>query len=199
MNEIFCQTFEDFLLDWEDLRRWALGTELKTLKGPDGEFYSNVADFGKLGRDSIEYRLSERLGRAVRMDYSGIRFDYAGEMHDVHADSAYSDYAFVLYLNPPEQCQGGTAFWRNKKYGWTALPTEQDVKRMGKSPRRVLKDLCEQAADELNWERVHTVEMKTNRLITYPTKQFHSRWPLEGFGTSPADGRLVAVGFYGVL
>lgn len=199
MNEIFCQTFDDFFPHLEELRKWARNTGLETLKGPDGEFYSNVAKLPTNTAQDFEALLGEHVGRPVRLDYSGIRFDYAGEVHDIHADSAYSEYAFVLYLNPPEQCKGGTAFWRNKKYGWTALPTERDVRRIGKSPRRILKELCEQAEDELNWERVHTADMKTNRLITYPTAQFHSRWPLEGFGTTREDGRLVAVGFYGVL
>jgi hypothetical protein len=196
---VACQTFDDVIPNPEGLRNWALSTPLSTIKGPDGELYSNVAKFDGNTSEYFGEVLAALLGRPVRMDYCGIRFDYAGEMHDIHADSAYSEYAFVLYLNPPDQCRGGTAFWRNKKYGWCALPTEKDVRRMGKSPQRVLKDLCDQAADELNWEKVHMADMKTNRLITYPTTQFHSRWPLEGFGSTPDDGRLVAVGFYTVL
>ena len=33
-----------------------------------------------------------------------------------HIDTNEHKYAGVLYLNTPEECNGGTSFWKNKYY-----------------------------------------------------------------------------------
>lgn len=195
MNKISVQTLDDFIPDPEKFREYALSLHYYTIRGPDGERYTNVHVFPS---DLLEATMSNRLGRKVTVDHNLFRLNPTGDNHRIHADIAHSDYAFVLYLNPPEQCRGGTAFWRYRKFGWTDFPSAEQIKSMGKSPARVCEEIMANHKDLSKWDQVHLCEMKFNRMICYPTRHFHSRWPLEGWGDAAAQSRLVAVGFFGV-
>lgn len=195
MNQISVQILDDFLPKPEAYRQYALSRRFYSIRGPDGERYPNVHVFPS---DEFEDLMSARLGRKVTMDHNLFRLNPSGDNHRIHADTAHSPYAYVLYLNPPEQCRGGTAFWRNRKYGWTDFPTYEEIKRMGKSPQRICDEVLACHDDLTKWDQVHLVDMKFNRMICYPTRHFHSRWPLEGWGDKSAQSRLVAVGFFSV-
>jgi hypothetical protein len=191
MSQISVQTLDDFLGDPEAFRLDALSRRYYTIRGPDGERYQNVHVFPS---DEFEPAMSERLGRKVSIDHCFLRLNPTGDNHRIHADIAHSPYAFVLYLNAPEQCRGGTAFWRYKRTGSVAFPEITNVNRA----TRFAEEILANHEDLTKWEQIALVEMKFNRMICYPTKQFHSRWPLEGWGEGAAGARLVAVGFFGV-
>ena len=36
----------------------------------------------------------------------------------IHNDCEIGELSAILFLNTKEQCQGGTAFWKYKQYGW---------------------------------------------------------------------------------
>jgi len=191
MNQISVQTLDDFLPNFEEFRADALSRRYFTMRGPDGERYPNLH---VLPSDEFEPAMSERLGRKVSIDHCFLRLNPSGDNHRIHADIAHSPYAFVLYLNAPEQCQGGTAFWRHKRTGLASFPPITDLKKAN----RFAKEIFETHQDLDKWEMIHLEEMKPNRMICYPTVQFHSRWPLEGWGEGSSGARLVAVGFFGV-
>lgn len=188
---------DDFLNAPEFERLKLLKGSFYDVEGPDGEIYRRVQ---VLKRDDLNVRLSAAVGRPVNQQYSIARLNYVGENPNnaIHADSAYSDFAAVLYLNTPEQCRGGTAFWRHKKTGWEWMPTEKEVRAKGKSPTRVLAQITEDWNNESAWEQVALAEMKFNRVAIYPTKRFHSRYPFEAFGSTPEDGRLIWASFFSV-
>jgi hypothetical protein len=191
MSQIAVQILDDFLPDPQAFRADALARRYYSIRGPDGEKYPNVHVFPS---DEFEPAMSERLGRKVSIDHCFLRLNPSGDNHRIHADIAHSPYAFVLYLNSPEQCRGGTAFWRYRKNGWTSFPEITDVKKATRNAEEILAN----HQDLTKWEQIHTVDMKPNRMIIYPAKQFHSRWPLEGWGEDPTTSRLVAVGFFNV-
>jgi len=191
MSQISVQAIENFLPNPEAFRADALTRRFYTIRGPDGERYPNVH---VLPSDEFEPSLSAHLGRKVTVDHCLLRLNPQGDNHRIHADIAHSPYAFVLYLNPPEQCHGGTAFWRYKKTGWCSFPEITNVQKA----TRIAEEILVHHEDVSKWEQVHLEEMKFNKIILYPTKQFHSRWPLEGWGDGAAGARLVAVGFFGV-
>lgn len=82
----------------------------------------------------------------------------------------------------------GTAFFEHWKHGsgLRFTPETQD------EHARLLN---EDAADLRCWTLDTVAPLKANRLTVYPSHLFHSRWPFEGWGSSPADGRVVIVGF----
>lgn len=187
---------DDFMPDPEAIRRDVLASVFKTEKGPDGFLYSGISRY----RDE---RIFERLAAAmenqivVRMAFW--RLDLAGEIpHSFcHADDNIAHFAALLYINTPEQCHGGTAFWKHQN-GETEMPSDEWLR-----DRDIDVDAFKQQmnADWKNpdcWEFHGFVGMAFNRCAIYPTARFHSRVPAEAFGTGPVDGRLVGVIFFDI-
>lgn len=93
-----------------------------------------------------------------------------------HSDktSANRSFTCVLYLNRPEECSGGTAFFRFKKSGSLVLD-EPYARTIHENPR-----LAETGLDywpsnaEETWELVGTVEMAQGRLLIFPSEYFHA-------------------------
>jgi hypothetical protein len=115
----------------------------------------------------------------------------------VHSDNTTAELAAVLYLNPEGTYPSGTgtAFWRHRETGWEHQPTEREMHDAGVSLEALAND---KNVPEL-WDLMFVAPAKFNRLITYPTTAFHSRWPWEGFGTTDEDARLIHAAFYNVL
>lgn len=189
------ETIDDFLLNPIEFRELALRAPFYDIRGPDGAFYRHIS---VRPSDEFEPSLSERLGRKVKVGYSLLRLGFGGEILDtsIHSDIGYDEYAAVLYLNPPEQCRGGTAFWRHRETGFTNFPDESEIRRIGKSPQRVCDKLHGNRNEPGAWEQIHLAEMKFNRAICYSTKAFHSRWPLEAFGDTRETARMIVAMFF---
>lgn len=188
---------DGFLPNAEEFRAQVLARPFEDKIGPDGAPYKNIQV-----RETNEFQtlLEAVLGRPVMQHLTMVRANYAGELphNPVHSDQICAEYACVLYLNTPEQCRGGTAFWRHKKLGWDSLPHEASLRAKGKSPKRLYAELDDGYKDPTAWEQTLLAEMKFNRLIAYPSRRFHSRWPHTAFGTSPDDVRLIWVSFFDV-
>ena len=189
------QTLDDFLPFPEMYRQQALDEKFYDIRGPDGELYKNINV-----RPSYEFEglLSERLGRKVKCSYSLLRVNFDGEMPNnaVHSDNGYDQFAAVLYLNKPGDCKGGTAFWTHKKYGWTKFPTLNQLRQTCKKPEKILNQLTADYNNGDAWKLDHVAEMKFNRMIVYPTQQWHSRYPWPAFGKTMEDARLIWITFF---
>lgn len=137
--------------------------------------------------------------RPVNIHVAAFRQGKAGSpLHNlVHADNTCSDLASVLYLNLPQHTptDSGTAFWRHKNTGWEHMPTEDQLQGASYSIARFAEDWHN--AD--SWEMVFLARAKFNRLITYPTTAFHSRWPWSGHGTTDEDARLIHAAFFSLI
>lgn len=186
---------DNFLPNPEEYRAMSLALPFYDIRYSDGELYKHV---NVRPPQEISGLLAKRLDRDVVLDYCITRVNYAGELpnNSVHTDDAWSNLAYVLFLNLPEHCKGGTAFWRHKKYGWTSFPTKQEILRTGKSEQRIYAMLREDMNKLDAWEQVHLEEMAFNRLICFPCKRWHSRWPWTAFGSDVSDARLINVGFF---
>lgn len=107
----------------------------------------------------------------------------------IHADNIIAGrktaLAKVLYINNPNSAsENGTAFWKHHQYG-VELPedvTNEEFDRL----------LLEDSNNLELWKQTDFVEAKPNRLLTYNSNQFHSKWP-----ANIAQGRrVVLVAFY---
>lgn len=192
------QTLDDFLPNPIDYRERALKEKFYDIRGPDGVTYRNI---NVRPSDELEDILSCRLGKKVKCGYSLLRVNFAGEWpnHAVHTDNGYDQFAAILYLSRPEDCMGGTAFWKHRKYGWTNWPTAEQIRRTCKKPENIIIRLQRDSNTENAWEQTHLAEMKFNRMIVYPTDQFHSRFPFPAFGTTMTNARLIWVSFFSVV
>jgi tetratricopeptide (TPR) repeat protein len=176
-----------------------------------GQNYPGVQTLGQECQPIME-RIAAALGRNIKFispDNGSYRISYADDVArtDIHVDNESGDqfafYAGVLYLNAPEQCQGGTTFWRHLPSGWERRPPEPEVRAAYPSFRefqkRWLPNTKVQKFNELQekrdaWQALLEVPMRHNRLIVYRGHYFHSISKV--FGSTPEDGRLVQLFFF---
>lgn len=173
---------DDFFPDFERVRNHAMLSEFYDWIGPDGELYKRIT---LLHVPGMLDTLLETLGN-IRIVASGYRLNYEGEPpnQSIHADIGFGTHVAVVYLNEGES---GTAFWKHKA-------TETTEINFGEL------ELFENIKDDFEnadaWERRTVVPTKKNRAVIYRSNLFHSRYPFEAFGTSPEDGRLIAIAFF---
>jgi hypothetical protein len=93
--------------------------------------------------------------------------------------------AAIVMLNTPEECAGGTAFYRSRAPALTCMPIQADEYRARRG--QVYTGTRNEVGAgyfldgwEQYWERVATVEMRFNRLLIYPGVLFHGHWHAPG-------------------
>lgn len=133
-------------------------------------------------------------------------YENATGTHDIHSDRA--DWSVVLYLNPPESCQGGTSFWRHNETG-AETRTEMLAQIVsGKyrvkgcepgDPTAALAWIREeiynkQGLDRSLWTEVMTIPAKFNRALILRPNFWHS--PTNLFGTTKESARLIQTFFF---
>jgi uncharacterized protein DUF6445 len=188
-------TKDNFLRDPEAIRALMPDMPFQDIRGPDHQVYKRVA---VADRNLFNEEIKEFIGAPVAQRYSVFRLNFNGEDPNsaIHTDAFYDSHALVLYLSRPEDCAGGTAFWRHKKTGFTTWPSKQEILRKGKNPQRMWLDLTLDWDNLDAWEQTHLAEMKYNRAICYSTTMFHSRYPFKAFGNCPENGRLIFCSFF---
>jgi hypothetical protein len=114
----------------------------------------------------------------------------------VHIDPAF--YSGILYLSLPEHCKGGTEFFRHNRTGLERLPsTMAEITKAGYTDiNALIKDVVNKDTNHpAKWTKVMTVPMRFNRLILFSPWMFHNSGA--AFGTTPENGRLVNLMFFG--
>lgn len=137
--------------------------------------------------------LSLHLGRHVKpaLEYFRLGTKEDSATTYIHADSGCAKNAAVWYLSePPKGVVAGTAFWKHRETGKELL-AEAD-----RSNAALLAALDADGADESKWTMTGLCGQKFNRLVTYPTNIFHSRYPQDAWGSGPEDGRIVFTCFF---
>jgi hypothetical protein len=121
----------------------------------------------------------------------------------------FCDYAGLVYLNPPEQCSGGTSFWRHRATG-LELATQGEgaqslpalLARFGATDERSLvkrilgesnPDAAQGYPTESNsvWELTEVIPMRYNRFVLYDSLLFHTpHYQEDRFGETLEARRL---------
>ncbi|MGN7917869.1 MULTISPECIES: DUF6445 family protein [Lysobacter] len=113
----------------------------------------------------------------------------------VHVDPGY--WSGVLYLSRPEDCRGGTDFFRHRRTNTDRRPmNERELAELGyASIDEAHQDIIERdGLDDSCWETTMTVPMRFNRLILLRPWLWHTAGA--GFGDSLQNGRLVYLMFF---
>jgi hypothetical protein len=110
----------------------------------------------------------------------------------IHSDRETGNYTCVAYLSDHDE-PTGTAFYRHKPTGLIEMPSFEEMKEQGIF-EQLKQDMV--SRDEDKWELLDYVEGKYNRAVIFDAPLFHSRYPLEGIGSSPETGRLVWVSHF---
>jgi Family of unknown function (DUF6445) len=185
---------DDFLPNAEELREYALGLTY-ALKGP----YPGLDSVKKTKIDGLDDIVSTLVYQPVRApwtpNYAHGNFRIAlatddGEPARIHIDESH--WSGILYLSQPEDCRGGTEFYRHLVTGTDHAPfTQEGLAAMGYSSYGELNaDLLERdGRDRSKWERTMVVPMRFNRLVLQQPQYWHTAGP--SFGDSIENGRLV--------
>jgi hypothetical protein len=204
---------DDFYPDPQAVRRFALSLGyMDAATARDQRYYrgaqsTTVHPYSRTGMDLI----SEVLRRvtywnAPHGDFRLLRQRDPGDPRErpwVHYDSVHTRYAAIVFLNLPEQCQGGTVFYRHKEFGCDRMPERgSDVSREILSKAGITWDqLIEKIAHdgfdvEARWEEVGAVKMRFNRCVIFDSRQFHAREG--GFGETKETMRLTQNYFFDI-
>ena len=168
---------KNFLPNTGDVRAHALASNWGNLVAFDGEVYGRVCQ-------TVVPGLREALEAAVGplfMLGEGYRLNYENETpnHAIHVDGGWGTHAVVVYLSETPSLQGktGTAFWTYKG--------QDDPEDHTDNPEE--------------WTLDYLCHEEFGKCVIYTSDQYHSRWPLEAYGTDAESGRLIAVAFFNPL
>jgi hypothetical protein len=94
-----------------------------------------------------------------------------------HSDGII-DYVCLLYLSPEAECHGGTTFCRHLPTGLDGFHDLRAVERVMRRLRLGFPDIVamveRDARIKRRWAKTTMVEMKSNRLVVYNGRLFHS-------------------------
>lgn len=199
---------EDFLRNPDEVRAAALKMSYRL----DVPAYPGVTAVPSWDRESFASALSELLGHPIAAEEVRLRLSIVTKPAEElepwqcvpHCDPV--DLAGVVYLNPPEQCRGGTAFYRHRQSGLAQLPAQPDARTLLVMIRHGIRTIDELQSwlmstsdsphgyisdSTADWELIDLVEMRYNRFILYNGRFFHSGYFRAGdFGETKSERRL---------
>jgi len=169
---------DDFYQNPDDIRAIALDQSYSIPPAPGLNGQGGLA-YRVDCPDSLSQELVTKISHIIVKPASNAKVQFRYSLQGTqkrnicHADGV--EYAGIVYLSLPDDCQGGTHFFRHKPTG------------------HIIKDsqFTEQYRFDIetDWDIVYKVEMKYNRLVLYPGDLFHAIG-LPFFGTSVENARL---------
>lgn len=113
----------------------------------------------------------------------------------VHVDGAH--WSGILYLSRPEDCRGGTEFFRHLPTNTDRAPyNDAEAATLGFPSAKGMVDeiLDRDSLDDTKWEMTQRVPMRFNRLLLLRPWLWHTAG--ENFGDTLENGRLVYLMFF---
>ena len=189
---------DDFLRKPEEVRAKALG-----LKYAVQGRYPGLNSTEKINIQGLDQAISAIVREPVRapwtddFSHGSCRIALASDHQAgrIHIDQSH--WSGILYLSRPEDCQGGTEFFRHIRTGTDRVPMDSEsLEAAGYSSYKGLQHdiLDKDALDRSKWELTTTIPMRFNRLVLLQPHYWHTSGP--GFGDSLENGRLVYLMFF---
>lgn len=193
---------DDFYANPLEVREQAL--KLTYPDSPPGTAYPGRTSDQKLLWPNSDQMFSRILGEPLRAKPGFAHGQFRVSQHgaprgaDIHIDIGVV-WAGVLYLTLPQDCQGGTEFFRHKRYKTDGAPLDdEDLKAYGDLGTRrddVVRQLIDvEGTKRENWDLLFTVPMRFNRLILFRSYLWHTAGL--SFGDTPENARLVQLFFW---
>jgi hypothetical protein len=186
---------DQFIDDVGALRRDVLSKGFGEVTGTAGETYKGIQM-----RDPEEFRdqIEALVGFPIEVRYCLARVSYAGEKpaSGIHPDLDYGEFAAIVYLTPTGAQGSGTAFFRHKQFQISALPDKQWLEDKGITEQAFIEQIVRDGEQPSLWDPIGFVGAVPGRFVTYPTKNFHARWPFVAYGETPETARMIIVIFY---
>ena len=189
---------DDFLNDPDAIRARALQLDYPDQRG----VFPGRNSLQRLPLEGLEEAVSHLVGERLvaappNQSHAKCRITLGSDqgLGRIHID--VSDWSGILYLSKPEDCRGGTEFFKHRRTRWDRFPLDLEEIRKGgfssfEEARRTLVE--EEGTSEECWEQVMTVPMRYNRLLLLRPWLWHTAGP--GFGETLENGRLVYLMFF---
>lgn len=186
---------DNFCADLERVKQSAFAAGFDTWRPNKGEVGSSVYEgMGFWGDHSLMISaLMRGAGSIIVPNTMYFRVTNVGmERAYIHSDRESGNHTCVCYLTEHEE-ESGTAFFMHKRTGLKAMPSFAEMQEMG-----VLDELKADmvSRDPDKWVQLDYVRGVKNRALVFDAPLFHSRFPLEGIGSSFDTGRLVWVSHF---
>ena len=122
----------------------------------------------------------------------------SGSVWNFHADVGASR-VFMIYLNRPDECHGGTGIYKHKETGLESPYDFEAVSRILRRFRWTIDDFGKRIAidskDPRKWVLVDMVSMRFNRLLVLDGRRFHSHILDFHASRRPAARRVTLLSF----
>lgn len=162
------------------------------------------------GRNSLERLqiegLSEAASRLVNeplqlinplQSHGKFRLTLAGDVGRAKVHIDRSHWSGILYLSRPQDCQGGTEFFRHRRTNTDRMPLNAaELAQLGyANAEQAHSDIIERDSnDDSQWEMTMRVPMRFNRLILLRPWLWHTAG--QAFGDNAENGRLIYLMFF---
>lgn len=186
---------DDFCDDLDAVRGSAFAAGFDTWRPNKGEVGSSVYEgMGFWGNHALMlHALMRATGGAVVPNSMFFRVTNEGmERAYIHSDRESGNFTCVAYLTEHEE-ESGTAFFMHKRTGLKTMPSFAEMKDMGIFDE-LKADMVSRDPDK--WVQIDYVRGVRNRALIFHAPLFHSRYPLEGIGSTLDTGRMVWVSHF---
>lgn len=191
---------DDFMDNARQIRDAALKLEYPA--PPAEAYYSGRNSAQRVNLQGVTEQVSRLAGEPLEpvpgTGHGKFRLTLDGDegRGDIHIDSQ-CHWSGIFYLSRPEDCRGGTEFFRHKPTNTERVPvTPAELEQSGlQSFDDVVEKIMKpDSRDRSKWESTMLVPMKFNRLILFRPWFWHGAGP--GFGDSVENGRLIYLLFF---
>lgn len=189
---------DDFFDNAAELRRAALRLDYPPNEAP----FPGRNSFQRINIPGLAEEVSHILDEPLRplnppQSHGKFRVTLAADegKAKVHIDPAY--WSGILYMSKPEDCQGGTDFFRHIRTNTDRAPTAAaELEALGYASYEAMHTdiIREDSLNDAAWERTMRVPMRFNRLVLLRPWLWHTASP--GFGDTLENGRLIYVMFF---
>lgn len=190
---------DDFLDDPFVLRDAALRLNYPEVKGT----YPGRNSVERIDLDGLNNEVSRLVGEPLvpmthGQAHGKCRIALAADVGTAKVHTDGSHWSGILYLSRPEDCRGGTEFFRHIPTNAERAPysDKEALEKFGApSAKQWVADLLERDTnDDSKWEMTMRVPMRFNRLLLLRPWLWHTAG--ESFGDRPENGRLVYLMFF---
>jgi|SRR5690554_1115225 len=190
---------DDFFGNAQGLRETALKLTYPEQEGP----YPGRNSVERINLEGLTEEVSRIVGEPlVALDrdqaHGKCRISLASDVGaaKVHVDPSH--WSGILYLSEPEDCRGGTEFFRHIETNTERAPYNdaEAIQRFGASSAKEWTSniLDRDSVDDSKWEMTMRVPMRFNRLVLLRPWLWHTAG--ESFGDSLENGRLIYLMFF---
>lgn len=180
---------DDFFPEYEFklLREYALTLEYKDHVAPfDGVTYKNIGlPVPEVAQERLSMNLTWIFGQRVTPKHMAFRLSPEGSDPPqwAHSDAEVARFGMFVFMNDGP---GGTLLLEHLTTGMRTHPKDDIELRAWQEDHNKMNA----------WTVKGAIDCRANRAVILRADLMHAAMPRHGFGTTPADGRLILLCFF---